>query len=309
MAQPRLGRIAARAGISPSEICARGSVAARRAVPSVAARPREAKSTDAPLIDCHLHLWRRDDPLTDTAWHAPPTDATTDACLAELDRQGVVFAVVAAASLHGEYADYLRAALLAHRRLRATCILPPTADLYRMQRMADDGFVGIRLMRAFAPEVPGFDGDWRMHLRRVADLGWHVHLIDRHDRVAESIAGVEASGARLVIDHMGVGDLDYPGGVDNPGFRAILAAVERGNTWVKVSGRFRIRRPGEAEALSAALLAAGGTERLLWGSDWPFAAFEETVTYDSVLADYRHLFPDPAIRRQIDATGLRFYFG
>ena len=52
---------------------------------------------------------------------------------------------------------------------------------------------------------------------------------------------VEETGARLVIDHMGVGDLHYPGGVDNPGFKAILAALERGNTWIKISGNFRIK--------------------------------------------------------------------
>lgn len=264
---------------------------------------------NAPLIDCHLHLWRRDHPLTDTAWHAPPTDATLEDCLTELDRQGVLFAVIAAASLHGEYADYVRAALKAQRRLRATCILPPSADLYRMERMRDEGFVGIRLMRAFAEAAAGFDGDWRMHLRRVADLGWHVHLIDRHDRIAESIAGVEASGAPLVIDHLLVGDLDLPGGVDNPGFKAVLAAVERGRCWVKISGKFRVREPGLADALAAQILRVAGTERVLWGSDWPFAAFEGRVTYDGVLEDYRGLVPDPAMRRRIDETGLRFYFG
>lgn len=272
-------------------------------------KPREAITEGAPLIDTHLHLWRRSDPLTDTAWHAPPTEATVEECVSQLDEHGVLFAVIAAASLHGEFFDYVRAALKAHRRLRATCILPPTADLYRMERMKAEGFTGIRLMRAFADASQGFNGDWRMHLARVRDLGWHVHLIDRHDRIADSIAGVEASGAPLVIDHMGVGDLDCPGGVDNAGFKAVLAAVERGNTWVKISGKFRIRGDGLAGALADQILRVAGTERVLWGSDWPFAAYEGKVTYDSVLADYRALVPDPATRRRIDETGLKFYFG
>lgn len=265
-------------------------------------------SEQAPLIDSHLHIWARDMPLVDTAWHAPPTDALLETSLNTLDAHGVVFAVIAAASIHGEYFDYTRAALKAHKRLRGTAIMSPTTDIYQMEHMKADGFVGVRLMRAFADSAAEFNGDWRMHLRRVADLDWHVHLIDQHDRMASSIAGVESSGAKLVIDHMGVGDLDCPGGVNNPGFKAILAALERGNTWVKISGRFRNKRPGEAEALTEQLLRVGGTERVLWASDWPFAAFEETVTYDSVLADYYHLVPDPEVRRKIDETALRFYF-
>ncbi|MBL4813270.1 MAG: amidohydrolase family protein [Rhodobacteraceae bacterium] len=263
---------------------------------------------NAPLIDSHVHIWSRGMPLTDTAWHAPPTDALLETCLSTLDAQGVVFAVIAAASIHGEYFDYARAALKAHKRLRATAIVSPTTDIYQMEQMKADGFVGIRLMRAFVDNATEFDGDWRMHLARVADLGWHVHLIDKHERMADSIAGVEASGARLVIDHMGVGDLECPGGVNNPGFKAVLAAIDRGNTWVKISGRFRNRRPGEAELLAEQLLRVGGPERVLWASDWPFAAFEETVTYESVLADYHILVPDPDVRRKIDETALRFYF-
>lgn len=267
------------------------------------------REDEAPIIDSHLHLWRRDDPLTDRAWHAPPTDATVEACLAELDRQGVIFAVVAAASIHGEYADYVRAALKAHRRLRATAVLAPTTDIYRMERMAAEGFVGVRLMRAFDETPAPIGGDERMFLRRVAELGWHVHLIDRHDRIADGIAAVEAAGAPLVIDHMGVGDLAVPGGVDNDGFRAILAAVERGNTWVKISGAFRVDAHDEARAYAEQILRVAGTERVLWGSDWPFAAFEGRVDYDRALADYRALVPDPATRRRIDETALRFYFG
>jgi len=264
---------------------------------------------ETPLIDSHLHIWRKNDPLTDTAWHSPPTNAPVKDCLADLDRHGVIFAVVAAASIHGEYIDYVRAALRANRRLRATAVLPPNADIYRMERMAADGFVGVRLMRAFAEEVPEFDGEHRMLLRRIADLGWHVHLIDRHDRIAHAIESIEASGAPLVIDHMGVGDLRVPGGINNEGFKAVLAAVERGNTWIKISGKFRIDEHAPDEDFAAQILRVAGTERVLWGSDWPFAGFEDRMTYDRALADFRAIVPDPAARRRIDETALRFYFG
>lgn len=265
------------------------------------------QNSDAPLIDSHLHVWTRDQPLTDAAWHSPPTNAPREECIRELDENGVVFAVIAAASIHGDYYDYVRDTLRAHKRFRATAVLRPTTDIYQMERMRDEGFVGVRLMFSMSDEIPDITtGDYRLFFRRVADLGWHVHLVDRPERIAHSIATVEASGAKLVIDHMG--HLITPEGKNHEGFKSILAAVERGNTWVKVSGRFRFIPPESADQLAKELLKVGGGDRILWGSDWPFAAYEETVTYKSVLADYHHLVPDAAMRRKIDETGLRFYF-
>lgn len=261
----------------------------------------------APLIDSHLHIWTRDMPLTDTAWHAPPTNAPLEACLKQLDENGVHFAVIAAASIHGDYHDYSRRALKLHRRLRATAVLNPNTDIRQMEQMKEEGFVGVRLMRALHDEVPEFNGEYRMYLRRVADLDWHVHLVDKPERTAESIAEVEASGAKLVIDHMG--HLQPPDGINNPGFKAILAAIERGNTWVKLSGRFRFIPPESGDKYAQALLSVAGTDRLLWGSDWPFADFEDSVTYADTLRDYYHIVEDPAIRHEIDLTGLKFYFG
>lgn len=262
---------------------------------------------DAPFVDCHFHVWTRDMPLTSTAWHAPPTNAPLEDLVRTLDEHGVIFGVIAAASIHGNYHDYSRAALKAHRRLRATALLPPTTDIRQMEQMNDEGFVGVRLMWSKSDTVPDLrDTDHRVFLRRIRDLGWHVHLVDRPDRIADSIAAIEESGARLVIDHMG--HLETKEGIDSPGFKAILAALERGNTWVKISGRFRFTPRETADPFAAALLRVGTTERILWGSDWPFAGYEGKVSYADVLKDYEHLVPDPDTRRQIDATALRFYF-
>ncbi len=261
----------------------------------------------APIVDAHFHAWRLDHPLTDTAWHAPPTDAPIEKFVELMDRHGVIFGVVAAASIFGEYNDYVRAALKAHKRLRATAVLSPRTDIRQMERMKEEGFVGVRLMWAFNDKNPDLDsGEYRMFLRRVADVGWHVHLVAKPDVFASAIRTIEKSGARLVIDHMG--DLKTRDRVESPAFKEILAAVERGNTWVKVSCRFRFEPPEEAEPFAEQLLRVSGGERLLWGSDWPFAAFENTMTYEQALADYYRLVPDANVRRRIDETALRFYF-
>jgi predicted TIM-barrel fold metal-dependent hydrolase len=261
----------------------------------------------APLVDAHFHTWRLDHPLTDTAWHAPPTDAPIDRFIQLMDKHGVIFGVVAAASIFGEYHDYVRAALKAYPRLRATAVLSPRTDIRQMEEMKAEGFVGVRLMWAFNEINPDLDSaEYRIFLRRVADLGWHVHLVAKPDVYVPAIRAIEKSGARLVIDHMG--DMKTRAHVETPAFREILAAVERGNTWVKVSCKFRFEPPGEADVFATQLLRNGGGDRILWGSDWPFAAFEQQMTYEKALADYYHLVPDAEMRRRIDETALRFYF-
>ena len=141
-----------------------------------------------------------------------------------------------------------------------------------------------------------------------ADLGWHVHVTDKPHRIAETIAAIEASGADLVIDHLG--HCDLPEGVNSAAFKAVLAAVERGRTWVKLSGGFRYHPTTNAKPYAEALVALTGGERLLWGSDWPFAGHEGQVRYADTIAAIEDWVPDPSTRARICGTEpLKFYFG
>src|SRR5262249_10306448 len=98
-------------------------------------------------------------------------------------------------------------------------------------------------------------------------------------------------------------------GVNCPGFKQVLAAVERGKAWVKLSAGFRMEPPSLAKEYAAALLKAGGAERLFWGSDWPFAAFETKMTYARAISDFAEWVPDAKLRWQIGgASPLKFYF-
>ena len=151
------------------------------------------KQPEPPLVDSHFHIWRDDLPLIRAAWHKPPTNASVEQALELLDTHGVTFGVIAAASLYGTYNDYVRAALLKHRRLRATAIADPGMDIYQLEQMKRDGFVGIRFVWSILDEAPDINSDgYRMLLKRVADLDWHVHLTDRPHRIAATIAAVAA---------------------------------------------------------------------------------------------------------------------
>jgi predicted TIM-barrel fold metal-dependent hydrolase len=262
-----------------------------------------------PLVDTHFHLYTRDMPLTDWAWHHPPADASAEDFLGVMDAHGVGFGVVAAASLYGDYNDYTIRSCRKHKRLRGTAFIRPETGMDTLERMQRDGIVGIRLFFRRVPNPPDLrSAEYRLLLRRVRDLGWHVHTLVGSPMLPDIIAAMEEAGVNLVIDHMGHPDPEA--GVNCPGFQAMLAAIERGRTWVKLSAGFRAKSPAAAQANAKALIAVAGGERLLWGSDWPFAAFEDRVTYADTIAALEDWVPDAALRRQITGdTPMRLYFG
>ena len=54
---------------------------------------------------------------------------------------------------------------------------------------------------------------------------------------------------------------------------------------------------------------SGDPERLFWGSDWPFAAFESKLRYQDSIDGLAAWVPDPVARRRIGGdTALKFYF-
>jgi predicted TIM-barrel fold metal-dependent hydrolase len=266
-------------------------------------------TTDAPLVDTHFHLYTRDMPITDWAWHHPPEDASAERFLSVMDAHGVGFGVVAAASLYGQYNDYTIRSMRLHPRLRGTAFVRPDTDMYTLERMKAEGIVGIRLFFRRVPDPPDLrSAEYRLLLRRVRDLDWHVHTLVSSPDLPPIIEAVEAAGVKLVIDHFGKPDERL--GVNCPGFKAMLAAIERGRTWVKMSGGFRMPSKAATKEYAQALLRVSGGERLMWGSDWPFAAFEDKVTYADTIADFHDWVPDAAQRRLIAAeTPMRLYFG
>jgi predicted TIM-barrel fold metal-dependent hydrolase len=263
--------------------------------------------SEAPIIDTHAHVYTLDMPRKSESWHRPPADASIDDYIAALDDNNVTFGILAAASLYGDYNDYLLEAVRRHKRLRTTVIVNPRTDLDQLRRMNDAGVVGIRLQFRNVADVPDLKSyEYQVLMRRAADLGWHVHLHDDAARLPNYIAAIEGAGPRLVIDHLGRPEAGS--GVDSEGFTAVLRAVERGNTWIKLSGWFRIEPDGYAATIVSKLLRDVGPQRLMWGSDWPFAAFEDRMSYQKAIADYKKFVPEISIRRSIDRTALAFYF-
>jgi predicted TIM-barrel fold metal-dependent hydrolase len=56
---------------------------------------------------------------------------------------------------------------------------------------------------------------------------------------------------------------------------------------------------GEVEPFVAAVVAAFGTDRCVWGSDWPFIAVANRPDYEGELAALARWVPDAAARKAV----------
>ncbi len=276
-------------------------------------------STDPPIVDTHAHIFTRDMPTAATAWLTPEYSFTAEQYLEVLDQHGVHFGVIAGISIYGLYNDYMIEELRKHKRLRGTANVSTTTDRYTLERMKADGIVGVRLQLTRRRELPDLRSEeYRLLFRRLADLDMHVQAIVEGPHWPQVLPPLEASGVKIVIDHFG--HPDPQAGVNCAGFQALLRCVERGRTWVKLSGGYRLTwAPGGqarrdaasvvlARDLAQALVRNAGVERLLWGSDCPFVGYEPSMSFGATVAELEDWIPDARQRRKLSDTALKLYF-
>jgi predicted TIM-barrel fold metal-dependent hydrolase len=67
--------------------------------------------------------------------------------------------------------------------------------MYTLERMKADGIVGIRLFFRRVPNLPDLHSlEYRLLMRRVRDLDWHVHTLVSSPELPEVIKAVEDAG-------------------------------------------------------------------------------------------------------------------
>jgi predicted TIM-barrel fold metal-dependent hydrolase len=266
----------------------------------------EATAWDTPVVDCHVHVFKQDMPLVGSPRHKPAYSFTGEQLVETLDQHGVALAVIAAASPWGDYNDYIIEVLRRYPRLRGTVILDPSVERMVLEQMKRDGVVGVRLPFISMAQVPDVTTpEYRRFLYRLADLDWHVHPHIEGDKLPQLLPGLEAAGVKIVIDH--IGRPDPKTGVNGEGFRRMLASIEKGRTWVKLSAAYRLG-PAAAD-WARELIRQAGPERLVWASDCPFVGEETHVTYRQTIDWINACVPDAATRRKIFCdTPLRLYF-
>lgn len=105
---------------------------------------------------------------------------------------------------------------------------------------------------------------------RMEPRKWHIQIYTSLAVISGIKDLVAVSSVPVVFDHFAGAQAAL--GVDQPGFSDLLALVESGKAYVKISGAYRASKlhPDYADAapLARALIAAN-PDRIVWGTDWP----------------------------------------
>ncbi|WP_158515145.1 amidohydrolase family protein [Bordetella sp. H567] len=224
-------------------------------------------------VDAHAHVMRQAARLVPERHSAPHRDVDVDEFIGLLNAHGLSHGVLTAPSFLGTDNTLLLDALSRYPgRLAGTAIVDPAIDVETLAGMRDMGVAGIRLnwvRRATLPDIdtPAYAG----LLRHVRALGLHVELFLEDAPTARVLPRLVDHGVDVVLDHFGCPDPEQ--GVSGPGFVQVLKAVRAGQAWVKLSAPYRLGG-AEPRRYVDALLDAGGPQRLMWGSDFPWVGHE-----------------------------------
>ncbi len=106
----------------------------------------------------------------------------------------------------------------------------------------------------------------------------------------------------IVFDHLA--RIPEPDGAAHPLFGVVIALIDKGNTWVKLSGAYADTKVGPPSYSDSSAVARAyvqrAPERLVWGSDWPHPGERENKPDDAVLFDLLlDWAPDERVRNRI----------
>lgn len=259
-------------------------------------------------VDCHAHVIKMNLPLSSNRHSQPAREASVSAYLGTLDAHGVGYGLLTAPSFYGPNNEVLLRALAASDgRLRGTAIVEPSVSESVLSDMKNQGVCGIRLNWVKRDTLPDINSsEYRKLLSNARNLDLHIEVYLEGEHLPPVLEAINASGARAVIDHFG----NPPGadGIDSVGFRALLNALEAGNTWVKLSAPFRLRGSNPVE-LARKIVDQSGGERAVWATDWPWVGFEDRITYQDCIDSLFECVPDEARRNRILTLNAHEAFG
>ena len=278
----------------PSRRTRAGSQAAPYPRTIKASQPRTAVAFAVPAgaCDCHVHVFgtAAEFPFAAGRGYTPPPASAAE--LLALQRAlRLSRVVVVQPSVYGsDNSCTLDGMRRLGPRARGVAVIDAATSRAELDAMHRAGIRGVRVNLETAGET---DPDAARRnlaaaVERVAPLGWHVQVYTR----LSVITGLREEVARLavpiVFDHFGGARAE--GGVDQPGFAALLALVGAGQAYVKVSGAYRSSQKAPAyddmAPLAQALIAAN-PERILWGTDWPHPhAAEPGAAADAIAPFY-----------------------
>ena len=257
-----------------------------------------------------MHFYDARFPPTPTATLRPP-DARVDEYRTLQRRLGTTRNVIVQPSTYG---TDNRCTLAALRELggtaRAVAVVDTSVSDQELSRLDGLGVRGIRfnLVQAGTTTIDMVEP----LSKRVYDLGWHVQIHMLGAQIAEIESLLQRLPTPVVFDHMG--RIPLPDGVDHPGFKVIRRQLDKGQTWVKLSGAYMSTKVGpptysDVKELAQAYVNAA-PERMVWATDWPHPTEKTDKPDDAVLLDLLAIWvPDQRTRNRILVENPEVLYG
>ncbi len=249
--------------------------------------PKPAEAHRAAAIgacDAHVHVFVRGAELRALApdrRYTPCRDAPLADLLALTAGHGISRAVLVQPSFLGtDNSQLLSALAMAPERLRGVAVVEETAPTHTLAAMRNAGVAGHRLNLIGRPAPDLGQPGARAFLERLRIAGWHVEVQVEGARLSAVLPPLLAAGLPVVVDHFGLPGHPFDAG--DATWRALAAAAQDGDVFVKLSGGYRFGAT-DLRPYVHHLLELLGAERLLWGSDWPWTRFEEGRSYRAAL--------------------------
>jgi predicted TIM-barrel fold metal-dependent hydrolase len=283
-------------------------------VPYSAGREAPTIHVPADACDCHHHIY---DPVRfpyvpEDVRNQPP--ATVDAYRMLQQRLGLTRSVIVQPSAYG---TDNRCTLAALEQMgpdaRGVAVVDSTigdAELDTMHRL------GVRGIRFNVATGGSRDRKAIVSLsHRVNERGWHLQFWVNADDAVQMSALFDELPSPIVFDHRG--HLPQPAGATHPAFRLIARLIDKGRTWVKLSGLYIDTSLGEPTYADTVKVGRAfvelAPERVVWGTDWPHpSVFSERKPWpdDARMLDLlAEQAPAPAVVQRILVTNPAKLYG
>ncbi len=260
------GAVAATAGTSIG--MSGGPAAAQSAVRhSTGTEPAGLRAPPG-ATDCHFHIY--DNRFPPAPGGLPAQDASSEDYRSLQARIGTKRGVVIQPSLYGvDNRPTLEGLAALGPSFRAVAVINPSVTDAELQQMHTLGVRGIRfnLAQAGATTLDMLEP----LSARVNALGWHCQINMPGDKIVLAADIFLRIPGKLVFDHLA--HCPQPTGVEGDTFKLIRRLLDKGNTWVKLSGAYadtKVGPPSYSDSSTVArAFAASAPNRVVWGSDWP----------------------------------------
>lgn len=239
-------------------------------------------------VDCHHHVYDNRFPYDPDTKLRLPDAAVSD--YRQLQRRlGLQRSVVVQPSSYGIDNRCLVDALRQFGAdARGIAVIGEQTSDEELQELHGAGVRGIRFNLS-RPAGAGVELLDRL-AARVAPLGWHAQIHTLGPGYVALEERLAALPVPLVIDHLG--RIPQPEGTRHKGFAVLRRLVERGRTWIKLSGAYHDSVTGAPSYGDTGNMVRtwlkDAPERVVWGTDWPHPAAmigEKPMPDDALLLD------------------------